>query len=114
MENWQTICSAADLVPNIGVCALVDGKQVAIFSCSRTDSLYAVSNFDPIGKANVLSRGIVGSIDGQPYVASPLYKQHFHLETGECLEEPEHRIATYPVRIVNGAVEVQLAEAIAA
>ncbi|UUM31956.1 nitrite reductase small subunit NirD [Vibrio japonicus] len=109
MENWVTICQVSDLVPNAGVCALVVDQQVAIFSCTRTGSLYAVSNYDPIGDANVLSRGIIGSLDGQPYVASPLYKQHFHLETGVCLEEPHYQIKTYPVREYHGSIQVQSA-----
>lgn len=108
MTNWQTVCRVTDLTPNIGVCALVEDEQVAIFNCARTDSLYAVANFDPIGKANVLSRGIIGSIEGEPYVASPLYKQHFHLQTGACLEEPEQQIKTYPVRAHEGEIQVSI------
>jgi nitrite reductase (NADH) small subunit len=111
MENWLTICSIEDLAPNVGVCALVADQQVAIFRCTRTDSLYAISNYDPIGKANILSRGIIGSIDGKLCVASPLYKQHFDLKTGECLEAPEHKIATFAVRLQDGAVQVLSAEA---
>jgi nitrite reductase (NADH) small subunit len=114
MDNWNTICSASDLVPNMGICALVAGKQVAVFNCTRTGSLYAVSNYDPIGKANILSRGLIGSIEGKPYVASPLYKQHFNLETGECLEKPMHRIETFAVREQDGQIQVQAAEAVAA
>lgn len=110
MEIWQTICALDDIAPNVGVCALVDGEQVAIFRCTRTQSLYAVSNFDPIGKANVLSRGIIGSIEGQLCVASPLYKQHFSLTTGECLEKPEYTLKTYPVREQDGEVQVQVVQ----
>lgn len=51
MTNWQTVCRVTDLTPNIGVCALIEDQQVAIFNCARTESLYAVANFDPIGKA---------------------------------------------------------------
>ncbi|MGX9418185.1 nitrite reductase small subunit NirD [Vibrio sp. RC27] len=114
MENWQTICSIEDLAPNVGVCALVEGKQVAVFRCTRTQSLYAISNYDPIGKANVLSRGIIGGIDGKLCVASPLYKQHYSLETGECLEQPEYQLDTYPIREHNGSVQVQFSQAMVA
>lgn len=107
MDDWNTICPVTDLVPNMGVCALVAGKQVAVFNCTRTHSLYAISNYDPIGKANILSRGLIGSIEEQPYVASPLYKQHFNLRTGECLEQPHHQIEIYPVREQNGQIQVQ-------
>ena len=78
MENWTTVCSQEDLTPNAGVCAKVADHQVAIFYCKRSDKIYGLSNFDPIGKANVMSRGIIGSLSGEPYVASPLYKQHYH------------------------------------
>ncbi|GGI91262.1 nitrite reductase small subunit NirD [Shewanella gelidii] len=98
MESWTSICQTDDLVPNTGVCALFNEEQVAVFHCAATDSLYAVSNYDPIGQANVLSRGIIGSIASEPVVASPLYKQHFSLKTGACLQQPDVTLKTYKVR----------------
>lgn len=106
MSNWHDVCLKEDLVPNVGVCALVEQQQIAIFICDRTDSLFAVSNYDPIGKANVMSRGIIGSVEGEPYVASPLYKQHFHLKTGACLEEPSQTIPTYAIRENDGVIQI--------
>ncbi|WP_239502544.1 nitrite reductase small subunit NirD [Vibrio astriarenae] len=104
--SWLTVCTTADLSPNTGVCALVSGKQVAIFNCTRSGNLYAIDNFDPIGNANILSRGIIGSINDEPVVASPLYKQHFSLTTGACLEEPEYQVKTYRIREHNGEIQV--------
>ncbi|MEZ9856599.1 nitrite reductase (NAD(P)H) small subunit, partial [Vibrio breoganii] len=49
MENWTTVCSTSDLTPNGGICAKVDDNQVAIFYCKRSDTLYGLSNYDPIG-----------------------------------------------------------------
>ncbi|TQV84831.1 nitrite reductase small subunit NirD [Exilibacterium tricleocarpae] len=106
-DQWVSVCRAADLAPDTGVCALVNGEQVAIFNESRSRSVYAISNYDPIGGANVLSRGILGSIDDEVVVASPLYKQHFSLLTGACLEQAEHRLKIYPVRIHDGEIQVQ-------
>lgn len=107
MTTWKPICKTTDIAPNTGVCAKVGDEQVAIFFSQRTDKLHAVSNYDPFGKANVLSRGIIGSVDDQLYVASPLFKQHFNLETGECLEDPSISIAVYAVREQNGFIEIQ-------
>ena len=59
------------------------------------EQVFAVSNFDPFGKANVLSRGIIGSIGEQLVVASPLYKQHFDLQTGACLEDDSVSLKTF-------------------
>jgi len=106
MTNWTSVCALSDLVPDTGVCALVDGKQVALFRFGSGETVYAISNYDPFGRANVLSRGIVGSIGDRPVVASPLYKQHFDLSTGECLEDGDTAISSYPVRIADGMVEV--------
>jgi nitrite reductase (NADH) large subunit len=40
-------------------------------------------------------------------VASPIYKQHFCLATGRCLEEGDFSVTTYPVRLVEGQVWVR-------
>lgn len=107
MAKWLDICGVDDLQPDSGICALLDGEQVAIFYLPEPDAtVYAVGNYDPIGKANVLSRGLVGDIGGQPVVASPLYKQHFNLQTGVCLEDEAVKIPVYPIRIENNRVQV--------
>jgi NAD(P)H-dependent nitrite reductase small subunit len=76
----------------------------------KDSAVYAISNYDPFGNANVLSRGIIGDINGQPVVASPLYKQHFNLQTGNCLEDETVTIPAYAVRLENGSVQVSIAE----
>ncbi|PSW18320.1 nitrite reductase (NAD(P)H) small subunit [Photobacterium sanctipauli] len=108
MEQWQSVCRKDDLVKNTGVCALVAGQQVAIFYSERNDALYAVGNYDPIGGANVISRGMIGSLGEEVVVASPLYKQHFNLTTGQCLEDPEMALSTYPVRCIDGDVQLSM------
>ena len=116
-KDWVTLCGIEDLVANSGICALVAKpseqgeeleKQLAIFSIpSSEEKVFAVDNFDPIGKANVLYRGIVGSNNGEPIVASPLYKQQFSLKTGCCIQE-EATIGAYPARIQNQAIQVYI------
>ncbi|CAM3040687.1 nitrite reductase small subunit NirD [Vibrio mytili] len=107
MENWISICESDAIAPNTGVCAKVEDKQIAIFFSKRTNSLHAISNYDPIGKANILSRGILGCMDDKLCVSSPLYKQHFCLETGHCIEDPEYNVPIYQVRNNNGTIEVK-------
>ena len=107
--NWQSICVLADLVPGSGVCALVGEEQVALFYLpEEQQQVYALSNRDPIGDANVLSRGVVGDIGGRLVVASPLYKQHFDLLTGACLEQQEIQVGVYSVRLEGDDVVVAL------
>ncbi|MGB4247067.1 MAG: nitrite reductase small subunit NirD [Pseudohongiellaceae bacterium] len=101
--------SRSDLLENSGVCVLIDDVQVAVFYLpNETPEVYALGNHDPIGKANVLSRGIVGDINGELVVASPLYKQHFSLVTGRCLEEADVQVPVYQVRLEGETVVVSL------
>ena len=105
--QWVSVCGTDDLIPNAGVCALVAGREVAIFYLPDAEpGLYAIDNHDPIGGADVLYRGIVGDLGGRLVVASPLYKQHFDLASGECLEDSDQAVCVYPVRLTGDRVEV--------
>ncbi len=108
MSHWVNVCSKADLQPDSGICALVDGKQIAIFYIPKQQEVFAIDNYDPFGKANVLSRGLVGDIHGEPMVASPLHKQHFSLKTGVCLDDENVKVNAYEVRIDNDRVEIKV------
>lgn len=106
MCEWVAVCQLDDIVPNTGVCALVGEHQVAVFRLDD-DSVYAIDNHDPYSRANVLSRGIVGDLKGELVVASPVYKQHFSLTSGKCLEDPDVSVPVYPVRLDGPTVLVQ-------
>jgi nitrite reductase (NADH) small subunit len=54
----------------------------------------------------VLSRGLVGSLGERIVVASPLYKQHYDLQTGACVETPELSVQAYAVRTEQGQLMV--------
>ncbi|WP_437779463.1 nitrite reductase small subunit NirD [Sorangium sp. So ce1097] len=106
-HGWVEVCGVDDIIPNTGVCALVDKRQIAVVRVGEGEEIYAISNFDPFSKAFVISRGIVGDKGGVPKIASPIYKQNFDLRTGQCLDDPSVRIPVYPVRVRGGRVEVQ-------
>ncbi|MDO9002968.1 MAG: nitrite reductase small subunit NirD [Aquabacterium sp.] len=105
--TWTAVCAADDILPNTGVCALVDGRHVAVFRVG-IDQFFAIDNVDPKANASVLSRGLVGSLGDRTVVASPLYKHHFDLKTGECLELPELSVRAHEVRIDSGRVLVSI------
>ena len=102
---YQKICSLNDLIPELGVSALINGEQVAIFRL-KDNRVYAIANYDPFSQANVLSRGLTCNLQGKTCVASPIYKQHFDLLTGQCLEDDTVSIKIYPVKIEGEAVLV--------
>lgn len=105
--GWVDVLSVDELIPGRGVAALVAGRQVAIFLLPDGE-VYAVDNRDPFSGANVMSRGIVGDRDGVPKVASPMYKQSFDLRTGRCMDDDSVGLTTYPVKVSDGVVVVDV------
>ena len=107
--EWTSVCALDRLEPLWGEAALIDGVQVALVLLPD-GSLYAVSNQDPATGSFVMSRGIVGSRGARPTLASPLHKQVYDLETGECFTSPDYVLRTFPVRIDHGTVQIQVRE----
>lgn len=103
-QSWQHVCRLDQIHPNTGVCALIEGQQIALFRVGDEARVYALANFDPFSQANVMSRGIIGDLQGERVVASPIYKQHFSLATGRCIEDSSVYLPAYPTRIQDNAV----------
>ncbi|PDP89679.1 nitrite reductase (NAD(P)H) small subunit [Glycomyces fuscus] len=104
--TWIDACPPAGLRVEDGVAVLLpDGSQVALFR-TRDQHLYAVDNIDPYTGAAVISRGIVGDRAGEPTVASPMLKNVFSLRTGQSLDDEHVRLATWPVRQTDTAVQI--------
>jgi NAD(P)H-dependent nitrite reductase small subunit len=126
------LCSREDLVAGSGVVAWHEGHQIAIFylpdrpeaagePSNRPEAvgelsirpeavgeLYAVDNHDPFSGANVIGRGIVGDLNGELVVASPIYKQHFRLTDGQCLEDASQHLRTWSVSWNGDDVELHI------
>ncbi|MFG2617910.1 nitrite reductase small subunit NirD [Streptomyces sp. NPDC048507] len=102
-DGWLAVCELSALTPGRGVAALLpDGSQAAVF-LDRAGRPYAIGNRDPFTGAQVLSRGLLGRAAGRPFVASPLLKQRFDLESGRCLDDEEVAVRTYPVRTAGAS-----------
>jgi nitrite reductase (NADH) large subunit len=102
---WQALCRLDALALDTGIAARAHGDQVAVFLTAAGP--FAVDHVDPFCGAAVLARGIVGELQGHPVVASPMYKQHFRLDTGECLEDPAVRVRCWPLRVdADGVLSV--------
>ncbi|WP_421120663.1 nitrite reductase small subunit NirD [Aquihabitans daechungensis] len=106
--TWVAVCRLDRLVTGRGQAALVGGRAVALFRFDD-DSVRAIDNVDPCSGASVLSRGLVGHTleDGRAvrYVASPLRKQRFDLDSGRCLDAASG-VDTWATQVVDGVVEV--------
>ena len=104
--TWSPICKTDDIPFGVGVGALINGHQVAIFKIPGKNEFAAIDNYCPFANANVLSRGIVGDLKGKVVDASPIYKQHYDLATGNCLEDENVKLNVFSVRVNDGMIEV--------
>ena len=104
--SFEKICHISSIVPGTGVCALVNGQQVAVFRPTETEQVFAISNTDPFFQSNVLSRGLICEHQGELWVASPLKKQRFNLATGQCMEDERFSVQSYQTRVTDGDVEI--------
>lgn len=104
------VCRVDELTPERGAGALLGTVPVAVFRLSD-ERVLAVQQRDPFSGANVLSRGIVGDRAGRPTITSPMHKQVWDLETGECLDavgkEPLP-LQTFRVTVDEGEVLVSV------
>jgi nitrite reductase (NADH) large subunit len=105
VDRWQNVCALDDLIPGTGVCALVGSRQIAVYQVDG--QTYALDNFDPGSRANVLSRGLTGDLQNERVVASPLYKHHFALASGRCIEDPTFSVTAYATRVMDGMVQIE-------
>ncbi|MGJ8522821.1 Nitric oxide reductase FlRd-NAD(+) reductase [Carnimonas sp. R-84981] len=107
-QAWVDVCDLSAIPDNAGVAARLAGQQVALFHLPHhPQRVFALSNREPNSDANVLSRGLVGDVKGDPIVISPLYKQRFRLEDGRNVESADSRLDVWPVKVEAGRVWVQ-------
>jgi len=102
--TWFKACRMADVPDNGGVCVKYKDTQIALFHFARRNEWYATQNMCPHRHQMALSRGMIGSQNGEPKVACPFHKKTFSLVTGECMSGDDCSIKTYPVKLENDIV----------
>jgi nitrite reductase (NADH) small subunit len=108
VKMWFKAARVEDFPENGGACVKYKNLQIAVFNFTRRNEWYACQNLCPHKMQMVLSRGMIGSFQGEPKVACPFHKRTFSLKTGDCLNAEECSITVYPVRIENGYVYIGL------
>lgn len=109
VKMWFKAAPAIAFPENGGACVKYNDQQIAVFNFSRRGEWYACQNLCPHKMQMVLSRGMIGSMEGEPKVACPFHKRTFSLKTGECLNADECSIVTFPVKIEEGFVFIGVA-----
>jgi nitrite reductase (NADH) large subunit len=105
--EWTPVIDSTALTIDRSVAVRVDEQSVAVLRTS-TGVLAAVGNTDPFSGADVMSRGLVGNVAGRTTLASPMYKQRFDVETGECLDDPGTSLPVFGVREIDGRIEIRV------
>jgi nitrite reductase (NADH) small subunit/3-phenylpropionate/trans-cinnamate dioxygenase ferredoxin subunit len=104
MAEFRTVCRVEDLAEGEGKTVSVGNRLIAIFSAGG--QYLAIDDVCPHMGAS-LSGGYVE--DG--IVTCPWHAWRFRLADGAWADNPRIKIGCYPVRVENGAVQVQVADA---
>lgn len=97
--TWFPACKTKDVPENGGVCVKYKNAQIAVFNFTRRREWYATQNQCPHRMQMALSRGMIGSFEGEPKVACPFHKNSFSLVDGHCMNGDDYALKTYPVKV---------------
>lgn len=106
IKVWFKAARATDFPQDGGACVKYKGLQIAVFNFSRRNEWYACQNLCPHKMQMVLSRGMIGSFEGEPKVACPFHKKSFSLQNGKCLNAEEETLSVFPVKVEDGFVYI--------
>jgi nitrite reductase (NADH) small subunit/3-phenylpropionate/trans-cinnamate dioxygenase ferredoxin subunit len=101
MADFQTVCRAEELAEGEGRAVEVAGKLVAVFRDGGR--FFAIDDVCPHMGAS-LSGGYVE----RGIVTCPWHAWRFRLADGAWADNPRIKIGSYPVRVENGEVQVQV------
>lgn len=101
-QNWIAVCTVNDIPVRGARCLPVKDKTIAIFRTAR-DEIFALEDKCP-HKNGFLSQGIVH--DG--CVTCPLHNWVISLKSGEAQGADEGKVETFPIRIENNDVLINL------
>lgn len=101
MSEFKTVCRVQDLIEGEGKPVEVEGKLVAVFQYQG--GYFAIDDVCPHMGAS-LSGGYVEN----GIVTCPWHAWRFRLADGAWADSPRVKTGCYPVRVVDGQVQVQV------
>ena len=99
--TFHNAAEAASLPPGSGRTVEIRGRRFALFNVDGV--FHAIDDACPHRQAPLGA----GSLEGQR-VYCPMHGWCFDLTTGDCLSNPEKPVRTYPVRLIDGEVQIGL------
>lgn len=101
MAEFHTVCRVEDLPEGEGRTVEVGGKLIAVFR--HGGRYYAIDDVCPHMGAS-LSGGFIE----KGIVTCPWHAWRFRLADGAWADNPRIQIGSFPVRVENGTIQVQL------
>lgn len=106
MAEYHTICRVEDLIDGQGKTIEVAGKLIAVFY--HGGHYFAIDDVCPHMGASLGSGYVENGI-----VTCPWHAWRFRLADGAWADSPRVKIGCYPVRIEDGAVQIQVSSRVA-
>jgi nitrite reductase (NADH) small subunit len=99
--NMMRVASLTDLASDKPLGVTLDGKKIALFRVG--DEVFATSGVCPHARGPI----DCGTVANKA-VTCPWHGWSFDLHSGQCTEDPDLKLATYPVRIEGDDILVEL------
>lgn len=100
-KDFLTVASSSDLPEARGFTVRIGEHEVALFNIAG--EIYALDGRCP-HRGGSLGEGTVEN----GTVFCPLHGWQFDVKTGVCLDKPDRPAQCFPVRVVDGQIQVQL------
>lgn len=107
-SQWVSFGDASTVPDNGGATLKYGRHQIAVFNFARLGKWFACQNLCPHKREMVLSRGLLGDIEGLPKIVCPMHKKSFSLETGEGLSDSSFSISVFPIEVREGRLYIEL------
>ncbi|MBV9867910.1 MAG: nitrite reductase small subunit NirD [Abitibacteriaceae bacterium] len=101
MSEFVTVAQCESLSDGVGECVRIGNKQIALFRLG--EEFYAIDNECPHSGGPLCD----GFTEGHK-VMCPWHCWEFNITNGECLTVAGFDVESYPVRIENGTVQIQI------
>ena len=102
MAKFVKVGRVEDLAEGQATVAQVDGQRIAIFHVG--ERYYALEASCP-HEGGPLADGVIEGIR----ISCPWHGYDFHLKSGECGLDPVLRALTYPVKVQDGGLLIEMA-----
>jgi NAD(P)H-dependent nitrite reductase small subunit len=99
MPEFITVAEASEVPPDRGLSVRVGDREFALFKIAG--QIHVLDGRCP-HRGGPLGEGLTEN----GHVYCPLHGWEFDVKTGECIGNPEKRVARFPARIVDGKVEI--------